>query len=265
MRSRSAIILTLILATALLVTGWRVFLRPANQASSNHIVHLAVASNFSAAAHELADLFTQSTNYEIILSTGSTGKLYAQIINGAPYDIFLAADAVRPTLLESNGLGNPGTRFTYAQGRLVLWSPQPNLIDQNGTVLQSDQFNFLALANPDLAPYGYAAREFLEQRGLWQTLQPRIVRGENINQALQYVQSGNAQLGFVAAAQLATSSTQANIPVGSRWIVPADLHSPIAQQAIQLRTTIPAQAFLDFLRSPEALDIIRNHGYDLPS
>ncbi len=214
---------------------------------------------------ELAERYEEATGWEVVLSSGSTGKLYAQTVNGGPYDVFLAADSARPLALEDAGLTVAGSRFTYALGRLVLWSPQADLVDDQGAILESGDFAFLAIANPDLAPYGSAAREVLSQRGIWEPLQSKIVRGENINQSMQYVQSGNAQLGFVAWSQLQSKPESTELIVGSKWIVPTHLHSPIAQQAVLLRESPAARIFLDFIRSPAALDIIQKHGYDLPS
>jgi molybdate transport system substrate-binding protein len=220
-------------------------------------LRIAVASNFAQPMTALVSYFESNTAHQVVLSSNSTGKHYAQIRQGAPFDVFLAADRERPERLEQDGLAIPGTRFTYALGRLVLWSPREGYVDKNGTVLRAGDFRHLAIANPKLAPYGRAAREVLTARKLWTSLQPRIVRGENVGQAYQYVHSGNAELGFVAASQLRAGN-------GSRWTVPADRHAPIEQQAVLLRDRGPARAFLAFLRSEAALKIIRGYGYDVP-
>lgn len=220
-------------------------------------LRIAVASNFIRTAHSLVEVFEQSQGYRPQLVTASTGKHYAQIINGAPFDVFMAADALRPARLQEAGLTVPGTRFTYALGILVLWSPDPDLVQPGEGLPDPSRFRFLALANPDLAPYGYAAREVLTRLGSWAELQPQLVRGENVSQALQFVHSGAAELGFVAGSQVMQAG-------GSRWLIPSDSYTPIAQQVVQLRATRPAGAFLRFLRSPAAKDLIEAHGYEVP-
>ena len=218
---------------------------------------VAVASSFAPTARQLAAAFETQTGHSITLATGSTGKHFAQIINGAPFDAFLAADTERPQRLEEAGRIQSGTRFTYARGRLTLWSPQPNLVDTNGSVLADDTFKHLAMANPRLAPYGRAAEQLLRRRGQWQALQPRLVQGENIAQALLFVDSGHAELGLVAAAQVGKRD-------GSHWLVPTTWHDPIEQQAVLLTPQPAARAFLDFLQSNTAQAIIRDAGYQVP-
>lgn len=220
---------------------------------------IAVASNFQPAMHQLARRFEAKTGHRLRLVTGSTGKHYAQVHNGAPYDLFFAADSERPLRLEQEGLARPDSRFTYALGALVLWSPDTSLVDSAGEVLRGDAFGRLAIANPRLAPYGRAARETLVALGLWASLQDRLVRGENIAQAFHYVYSGNAQLGLIAHAQLRTL----DVP-GSRWPVPAELHAPIEQQAVLLKDTLAGRDFLAYVRSAEAVAIIRQFGYAVP-
>ncbi len=222
-------------------------------------LRIAVATNFSRTATLLAKQFEQQTGHTVRLAFGSTGKHYAQITHGAPFDIFLAADERRPALLEKNGIAVPDSRFTYAQGRLVLWSPDENLIDENATVLASGNFHKLAIANPKLAPYGLAAREVLQARGLWKKLQPRLVRGENIGQAFQFVHSGNAQLGFVAAAQVFAKDFR-----GSYWEPSQPLYTPIIQQAILIKDTPAAQTFMTFIKSKTARTVIQAQGYHTP-
>ncbi len=221
-------------------------------------VHAAVASNFNAAFDELAARFSQNSGHELLASLGSSGKLYAQIINGAPYQIFLSADIERAQRLEAQGYAVAGSRYTYAIGRLVLWSVRPAYVDAAGVVLKDGAYTHLALANPKIAPYGMAARQVLERFGLWSSLQGKLVIGENIAQTLHFISSGNAPLGFVALAQAQALSG------GSWWLVPQELYEPIAQQAVLLQTGADnpaAKQFMDYLRSDEAKTIIRRHGY----
>ena len=222
---------------------------------------VAVASNFADALAAIAGRFETTTGQRVTLSSGSTGKHYAQIRNGAPFDAFFAADAQRPRLLEEEGLALPGSRFTYALGRLVLWSPEPGYVDPEAAVLARGSFRHLAIANPRLAPYGKAAQEVLQALGLWEQLGPRLVRGENISQAYQFVASGNAALGFVACSQVQRPGQPLR---GSMWEVPQALYTPIRQQAVLLKDDAVARSFMAFVRSEPALNIIRDYGYDLP-
>ncbi len=224
-------------------------------------IRVAVASNFTDAMRELAERFEQREDHDVTLVFGSTGKHYAQIRHGAPFHAFFAADKKRPRLLEEQGVAIAGSRFTYATGRLVLWSHRPGYVDPAGKVLQQGDFRFLALANPKLAPYGMAAREVLAGRNLWEPLQGRLVRGENIGQTFQFVRTGNAELGFVAWSQVQQPGRPGE---GSWWAIPQDLYTPIEQQAILLKNTVPARDFLTFVRGEEAREIIRVHGYDTP-
>lgn len=220
---------------------------------------IAVASNFAAAMPALAARFRQETGHALIVSTASTGKLYAQIIHGAPFDVFLAADDDHPRRLEQDGLGIPGSRFTYAVGRLALWSPREGYVDEAGQVLKQGVFRKLALANPRLAPYGMAAQDVLDRLGLWTGLQDRLVLGENIAQTYQFVASGNAELGFVAYSQVQQGQ-------GSLWLVPESLHTPLRQDAVLLGHGLrnsAAKSFMEFLRRTHAMAIIRAHGYGL--
>ena len=223
-------------------------------------IRVAVASNFAQPMREIADRFERHTGHEVVLSTASTGKHYAQIVNGAPFDVFFAADTERPKLLEQ-ALAVDGSRFTYARGALVLWSPVAGLVDADGGVLGENRFRFLAIANPELAPYGRAAKEVLERRGLWQSLQDRLVRGENIGQAYQFVASGNAELGFVARSQIEQAGRSVG---GSWWEIPEELYSPIEQQAILIRESPLARQFLAFMRQDEVVEILRIYGYENP-
>lgn len=221
-------------------------------------VTLAVAANFTAPMKELARQFEGKTEHQAVVSYGSTGKLYAQIQNGAPFDIFLAADQQRPLRLYEAGLGE--TPKTYAIGRLVLWSRDPALIAGDSEVLADGNFTRLAIANPRTAPYGVAAMQIIEALGHQQTLQAKLVRGDNIAQTYQFVMSGNAQLGFVAASQLPGADK------GSRWIPPTTLYEPIRQDAMLLHrgTSNPAaRAFMEFLDSPAAHQVVDRHGYTL--
>ncbi|ENZ82021.1 MULTISPECIES: molybdate ABC transporter substrate-binding protein [Caulobacter] len=220
---------------------------------------VAVAANFTDAAKEIAARFKAKTGHEANLSFGSSGQFYAQIANGAPFEVFLSADAERPLKAEAEGLAVPGSRFTYATGRLVLYSKTPGLVDGKGAVLKTGKFEKLSIADPKTAPYGEAAVETLTKLKLYDALKPKIVQGSSITQAFQYVQTGAAELGFVALSQVI------NEPGGSRWLVPAADHAPIDQQAVLLKTgekSEAARAFLAFLKGPEAKAIIRRYGYE---
>lgn len=224
---------------------------------------VAVAANFAAPAKALIDRFMRRTEHRITLSTGSTGKLYAQIEHGAPFQAFLAADQERPERLEASGLGVPGSRFTYALGKLVLWSPLPKLVDSQGNILKEGKFRHLAIANPKLAPYGAAARDALQQLGIWRQLQPKLVIGENIAQAHQFVSTGNAELGFLAFSQIRGEDRSP----GSEWLVPRSLYTPIRQDAVLLtqgKGNLAAEQFMYYLRTEPAKALIRSYGYHLP-
>jgi len=225
-------------------------------------LRVAVASNFLPVARQLAAGFEQATGHRVKLVPGATGRLHAQIVRGAPFDVFLAADSERPQRLEREGHIVPGSRRVYAVGRLVLWSPDPQRIDDGPATLRQGAFHRLAVANPRLAPYGRAAREVLQRLGLWQRLAPRLVRGENIAQAFHFVRSGNAELGFIAAAQW-----QGLPPAerGSAWQVPTALHSPIEQQMVLLTPRPAARAFHAWVLRPESRDLIRRSGYEVPA
>lgn len=223
----------------------------------------AVAANFTAAIKKLAPLYEQNTGNKLLVSFGSTGQLYAQITNGAPYDVFLAADDTTPKKLLAENKAIDTSYFVYARGRLALWSSTPGYVDAQGAILKSDRFSKIAIANPKTAPYGQAAIETLTALQLLDQLQTRFVIGENIAQTQQFISSGNVPLGFIALAQVKA------LPVseqGSYWLVPAQLHAPIDQAAILLRSPHAAAAanFLAFLKSPEALAIIRELGYEVP-
>lgn len=224
-------------------------------------IRVAVASNFSTAIIAIVREFELTSDHKVILSFGSTGKHYSQIIHGAPFDIFFAADAHRPERLEQEGVAIPESRFTYAMGKLVLWSPIDNYVDSSANILEQGDFRYMAIANPKLAPYGLAAQEVLQALKLWTKLQDRMVRGENISQTLQFIKSGNAELGFVAYSQLIHDKQNIR---GSVWIIPQQHYSPIRQQAVLLKDNEANRAFLSFVRSDLALKIIRESGYDTP-
>jgi molybdate transport system substrate-binding protein len=232
----------------------------AAQSLSADELRVAVASNFRHAMDGLAERFETETGHEITVIVGSSGKHYAQIVNGAPFDAFFSADVDRPLRLEREQRIVPGTRFTFAMGKLVLWSPREGFVDPAGRILLTGAFDHLAIANPRLAPYGAAAREVLESLGLWGQLGGKLVRGENIGQTFQFVASGNADLGFVSRAQLETPGRAFG---GSGWEPPRTLYSPIEQQAVLLRETAPGRAFLTFVQTEEARALIRAYGYDV--
>ncbi len=224
-------------------------------------VRIAVAANFAPTLRALAKDFSANTGHRVQISSGSTGKHYAQIRNGAVFDVFLAADSARPTRLEAEGIGIAGSRFTYAVGRLVLWVPGQTEIDRPEDYLRNARFRRLAIANPRLAPYGLAAQQVLETWQLWDRLQDRLVRGENVAQAYQFVATGNAQSGLVALSQLLLGDRDGR---GAYRIIPDELHASIRQDALLLRSGTAAEAFLEYLRSEPAARMIRDAGYGLP-
>ena len=231
------------------------------QAAHADTVSVAVAANFTAPMQKIAAAFEADTGHKAELSFGATGKFYAQITNGAPFQILLSADDTTPAKLEKNGKAVAQTRFTYAIGTLVLWSAQPGYVDAQGQVLQTGDFKHLALANPKLAPYGLAATQAMDKLGLTAKLQPRWVQGENIAQTYQFVATGNAQLGFVALSQVMVDG---EIAQGSAWQVPAQLHDPIRQDAALLlpgKDSAAAAALLKYLRGDKARTIIQAYGY----
>ena len=224
-------------------------------------VSIGVAANFTDTTRELTRHFEAETGHRVSASFGSTGKLYAQIRNGAPFDVFMAADVLRPELIEEAQAGVNGARFTYARGKLVLWSPTPDAFEDAPRYLEQQPFARLAIANPKTAPYGLAAQQVLEHIGQWQPLQPKLVRGDSIAQTFQFVVSRNAQAGFVAASQVKVWDEDA----GTLWQVPQAYYQPIDQQAILLNrgaSNEAARAWMDFLKSDTAIGIIRSYGYD---
>lgn len=224
---------------------------------------VAVAANFTAPMAHLAPEFEQATGHRLVLTHGAAGKFYAQIRNGAPFDVLLSSDDETPARLEKEGLAPPQTRFTYAIGRLVLWSTQPGRVDAQGAVLRRGDFARLAIANPKVAPYGAAAVEVMERLGVRAALAPKIVQGDSITQAWQFVATGNAELGFVALSQVWKDGRF--VAAGSQWLVPATLHAPLRQDAVLLRRgqgNAAAEALLAYLRSDAARRIIRAYGYE---
>lgn len=237
-----------------------VYLLPS--ASSADKITVASASNFAPTLTTIADFFERQTGHKVVISTASTGKHFAQIKQGAPFDIFFAADRQHPLLLEEQGDAIAGSRFTYALGKLVLWSANPNTLDSTASALHRGDFRYLAIANPQLAPYGRAAKQVLQDLKLWDHLQGQIVRGENVGQTFQFVYSGNAQLGFVAHSQLAQLQSDNQ---GSSWLVPQSLYTSIEQQAVLINSKDSAKAFLEFVKTPQMLEIIQRFGYGIPN
>ena len=226
-------------------------------------VKVAVAANFTDAAREIAGRFERWSGHTAKVSYGSSGKLYAQIEHGAPFEVLLAADAERPAKAEAEGLAVPGSRFTYAEGRLVLWSAAADRFEDGGAYLNGGAFRRAAIANPKTAPYGAAARQVLERLGLWGRLSDRLVRGDSIAQAFQFTATGNAEAGLVALSQVKGWRGEP----GSLWVIPASYYDPIAQQAVLLKRgeeNPAARAFLAFLRGAEARAVIAGYGYGVP-
>ncbi|TPW15198.1 MAG: molybdenum ABC transporter periplasmic molybdate-binding protein [Halothiobacillaceae bacterium] len=223
-------------------------------------LNVAVASNFSAAFAAIQRAFKKESDTELLPSYASTGKLYAQIVNGAPFALFLAADVATPAKLEQMGLAAPGRRFTYAIGHLVLWSAEPGRVDAQGEVLKQAKFKRLAIANPKSAPYGLAAQQALTRLGLWERLTAKLVQGESIAQSYQFVDSGNVELGFISASQLPPQK-------GSHWLVPQALYDPLEQQVVVMKSaqnSTAAMKFYDFLRREPARQIVVSFGYSVP-
>jgi len=229
-------------------------------------IRIAVASNFYPTMKEVVkqfeiEAFDSSKASKIVLIPGSSGKHYAQIINGAPFDLFFSADKIRPLLLEQQRISKNESRFTYALGKLALWSPIKGLVDSEGQILYDKDFRFLAIANPKIAPYGIATKETLVSMKLWQDMNEKLVRGENIAQAFQFISSGNAELGFVSFSQLMNPNFSVR---GSFWEVPQSLYNLIEQQAVLLTDSSLGRDFMLFVQTDKALNIISKFGYDLP-
>ncbi|UGV30484.1 molybdate ABC transporter substrate-binding protein [Halopseudomonas aestusnigri] len=224
-------------------------------------VQVAVAANFTAPMQEIAQAFEQDTGNRVVAAFGSTGQLYAQISHGAPFEVFLAADATTPARIEQDGLAVTGTRFTYATGALALWSADASLISDGEQLLRSGSFQHLAIANPKTAPYGLAAKQVMQRLGLSAALAHTLVEGQSIGQTYQFVASGNAELGFVALSQVYRNG---EITTGSAWQLPAELYEPIHQDAVLLdkgADNPAAAALLSYLKSERAAAIIRSYGY----
>lgn len=226
-------------------------------------VQVAVAANFTVPAQQIAGEFERKTGHKAVLSFGATGKFYAQISNGAPFEVFLAADDTTPARLDKEGGTVAGSRFTYAVGTLVLWSAKADFVDGKGEILKRGKFNKLSVANPKTAPYGAAAIETLTRLKLLDAVQPKLVQGENIAQTFQFASTGNADLAFVALSQVFKDG---KLSSGSAWIVPGEMHEPIYQDAVILakgKDNPAAAAFLEFLKSPYAHAVTKSYGYAL--
>lgn len=230
-------------------------------------LRLAVAANFNGTMQQLIPIYEQQTGHKVLLSSGSSGAFYAQIQNGAPFDVFFSADSKRPELLAEQGLALADTLFIYAQGIPVLWSTNPNLVDEQGAVLKQQAYRHLGIAHPKNAPYGLAAQEILTQLGIWDKLEAdkKIIRAQNIGQAYNQTASGAVELGFVALSQIMHPEVKGK---GSYWIPPVNSYSPILQKAVVLESATNkqlAKEFLAFIRSAEAGEIIKSVGYGLPT
>ncbi|MEX5507920.1 molybdate ABC transporter substrate-binding protein [Pseudomonas paralactis] len=226
-------------------------------------VQVAVAANFTAPIQAIAAAFEKDTGHTLIAAYGATGQFYTQIKNGAPFEVFLSADDATPQKLENEGDTLKGSRFTYAVGTLALWSAKEGYVDARGEVLKHNQFKHLAIANPKAAPYGLGATQVLARQGLTDTVKDKLVEGQNITQAYQFVSTGNAELGFVALSQIFKDG---KVTSGSAWIVPASMHDPIKQDAVILnkgKDSAAAKALVDYLKGPKAAAIIKSYGYEL--
>ena len=226
-------------------------------------VQVAVAANFTQPLQAIAVEFEKDSGHSVVASFGATGQLYAQIQHGAPFEVFLSADASTAAKLDSEGLGVSGSRFTYAVGSLVLWSATPGYLDDSDAVLKANQYQHLAIANPKTAPYGLAAIQVLNALGLTEAVQDKLVTGQSIAKALHFISTGNAELGFVALSQVYQDG---QLSSGSAWIVPDDLHTPIRQDALILKKgehNPGAAAFMDYMKGEKAAAIIKSYGYTL--
>ena len=227
-------------------------------------VSVAVASNFAAPMERIVALFRKESGHTVKVSLGSSGKLYAQIRNGAPFDAFLSADEELPRLLLQDGLAVSGSRFVYAIGRLVLWSAQPGFVDDKGAVLTKGSFNMLAIANPRFSPYGVAAKETLGKLTMWNAIQEKLDKGEDVTQTYQLAATEKADLAFIALSQVMRDG---KVTGGSWWLVPPELHKPIRQSAVLLsgaKDQAAAKAFLAYLTSEKARSVMLSFGYELP-
>lgn len=246
--------LPLILMTSLMIGA----------AASAAEVRVAVAANFAQPMKEIAADFEKDSGHKVQITQGASGKFYAQITNGAPFEVFLSADDETPTRLVKEGKAVAGTQFTYAIGRLALWSPEANVVDQGGGVLKTDQFRFLSIANARVSPYGRAAVQTMQKLGVLTAVEPRVVQGESITQAHQFVTSGNAQLGFVALSQIWENG---KLKSGSAWVVPEAMHEQLKQDVVLLnpgKNSAAAQALIAYLKSDKARKVMDRYGYQLP-
>ena len=226
-------------------------------------VQVAVAANFTAPIQAIAADFEKDTGHKLVTSFGATGQFYTQIKNGAPFEVFLSADDSTPKKLEAEGDSVKGSRFTYAVGTLALWSAKEGYVDAKGDVLKKNEYQHLSIANPKAAPYGLAATQVLAREGLTDKVKDKIVEGQNISQAYQFVATGNAELGFVALSQIYKDG---KITSGSAWIIPASLHDPIKQDAVILnkgKDNPAAKALVDYLKGPKAAAVIKSYGYEI--
>lgn len=226
-------------------------------------VKVAVAANFAQPMKEIAAEFERDTGHKLNLTQGATGKFYAQISNGAPFEVFVSADDETPSRLVKEGKAVAGSQFTYAIGRLALWSPDANFIDQGGDVLKTDKFKFIAIANAKVAPYGRAAVQTMQKLGVLSKIEPRVVQGESISQTFQFVTSGNAQLGFVALSQIWENG---KLKTGSAWVVPEAMHEQLKQDVVLLnagKDSQAAAALIDYLKADKARKFIERYGYKL--
>lgn len=226
-------------------------------------VQVAVAANFTAPIQAIAKDFEKDTGHKLVASFGATGQFYAQINNGAPFEVFLAADDSTPAKLEQEKQTVEGSRFTYAIGTLALWSAKPGYVDAQGEVLKKNDYKHLSIANPKTAPYGLAATQVLAKLNLTEATKGKLVEGQNITQAFQFVSTGNAELGFVALSQIYKDG---KVEIGSAWIVPSSLHDPIRQDAVILnkgKDNPAAKAFIDYLKGPKATAVIKSYGYEI--
>ncbi len=256
--SRARALVALAAFAALSGTVWLAFTPAVVRAGE---VSVAVAANFAMPLERLGAGFTSATGHTLKVSAGATGKFHSQVIAGAPFEVLLAADDETPRKLVAEGHAVAGTQFTYAVGRLVLWSARPGFVDDQGAVLSSPQVTRIAIANPQVAPYGAAAMQVLRRRGLSQALAPRLVTAQSVGQAFQFASTGNAELGFVALSQVAAPGRPAG---GSYWLVPAEQHDEIRQDAVLLQAgnkNPAAAALLAYLRTAAAREVIRSFGY----
>ena len=249
-----------LLLSSLSALLWVAFTHTAAHAAEAQV---AVAANFAEPIKAIAAVLEKTTGHTLKISTGASGAFYTQIKNGAPFDVFLSADNERPEMLEKDGLAQPGTRFTYATGKLVLWSVRPGRVDGQGAVLKAADLGKVAFANPKTAPYGAAALQVLDKLGLKDALAPKLVQGESIGQTFNFVKTGNADVGFVAMSQVLEGG---QLKEGSMWVVPQASYDPIRQDAVLLKKGAgneAAKALLQLLQSPNIKDLIRSYGYDL--